>query len=393
MRRICAMVCLGLLIFGCASTHKPTPSLTPAPPAEESTEDSADHQVSLIEYLEKQAADGDALAQLRLGDLYLTGHGVEADDTLAVAWIRKAALQDQPDALILLGDLYMNGRAVEKDPSEALVWLTRAAEMGESRAQYRVGMVLLYGRGVPADQPAGVRWLRAAAEQGEAQAQYILGAAYKRGLGVQIDFSKTSYWYAKAATQGNVMAQNDYAAMLQDGKGMSGIPWLLPGGIRRQRSRATARRWGTWLGSTSRGWASRRIQRPHFAGRVWQMTQAMSVRPNSLLVSIWRATEYRKILQKPRFGIARRPRQGISIPRSNSRCCTGKVVASNRATRSISTGFSRQRRPATPRHRLRWDSNTFLARELPLTLNKRWSGCAKPLRRASYMRRPPSVAI
>ncbi len=124
MLRSCACFALLILTFGCA---------TKAP-------------LTQIRFLEQQANQGDALAQLRLGSLYLTGQGVEVDEALAAELVRKSADQGQPDAQILLAELYREGKGVQKDPEQTLRWMTLAAEQGIPRAQHAAGMMLLYGR-------------------------------------------------------------------------------------------------------------------------------------------------------------------------------------------------------------------------------------------------------
>jgi TPR repeat protein len=42
--------------------------------------------------VEQKADQGDAVAQLKLGIIYITGEGAPADDVLAAAWFRKAVV-------------------------------------------------------------------------------------------------------------------------------------------------------------------------------------------------------------------------------------------------------------------------------------------------------------
>jgi TPR repeat protein len=54
---------------------------------------------------QEQAADGDALAEWRLGVIYLDGQGVAKDLSTARAWLAKSAAQGNADAKSELGAL------------------------------------------------------------------------------------------------------------------------------------------------------------------------------------------------------------------------------------------------------------------------------------------------
>src|SRR5271156_2668971 len=76
------------------------------------------------------AENGDALAQVYLGLLYLNGEGVPANPALAVMWYRKAAAQGNAAAQHNLGWAYENGRGVPQDFAQAVAWYRKSAEKG-----------------------------------------------------------------------------------------------------------------------------------------------------------------------------------------------------------------------------------------------------------------------
>ena len=81
------------------------------------------------------AEQGNAEAQLRLGQMYEMGKGTAKDDTEAVAWYRLAADQDHPDAQFNLGYMYAHGLGVSANPVHALMWWRLASEKGHAMAQ------------------------------------------------------------------------------------------------------------------------------------------------------------------------------------------------------------------------------------------------------------------
>ena len=66
------------------------------------------------------AAQGNAVAQTRLGVMYENGQGVPQDYDKAVKWYRLAATQGYATAQINLAGMYVNGRAGPQDYNEAM---------------------------------------------------------------------------------------------------------------------------------------------------------------------------------------------------------------------------------------------------------------------------------
>jgi TPR repeat protein len=62
------------------------------------------------------------------------GRGVPQDDAAAVSWYRKAADQGDADAQVLLGQMYSMGRGVPQDYVIAHMWLNLAAASGDKVA-------------------------------------------------------------------------------------------------------------------------------------------------------------------------------------------------------------------------------------------------------------------
>jgi hypothetical protein len=84
---------------------------------------------------EAEAKQGNAEAQLQLGNCYVAGRGVNKDYKQAAYWLNKAAEQDVANAQFLIGLFYTLGYGVEIDYTKALYWLKKAAVQGHDGAQ------------------------------------------------------------------------------------------------------------------------------------------------------------------------------------------------------------------------------------------------------------------
>ena len=152
----------------------------------------------LIRPLAKQ---GDATAQLALGEMFDTGKGVPQDFGQAVLWYRKAADQGAPLAQLSLGMMYHAGEGVPQDYSKAAEWLRKAADQGNSEAQHALAVLYDNGRGVPKDSTQAALWYLKAAEQGDVEAQHSIGTDYYLGDGVPQDYVQAHMWFNVAASR------------------------------------------------------------------------------------------------------------------------------------------------------------------------------------------------
>lgn len=74
---------------------------------------------------------GDALAQTRLGELFLDGIGGEKDPRQAARWFLLAARKGQIDAQVTLGRMLVAGDEIEPNPVHGLMWLTIALKSAQ----------------------------------------------------------------------------------------------------------------------------------------------------------------------------------------------------------------------------------------------------------------------
>jgi len=97
--------------------------------------DRADSASALKVWLPR-AQEGDAAAQLQVGEIYEQGLGQPVDYPSALQWYRKAAAQGNPQAQLNLGHLYEKGLGVTADAGAALDWYRKAAGLEAAHLQF-----------------------------------------------------------------------------------------------------------------------------------------------------------------------------------------------------------------------------------------------------------------
>lgn len=147
-------------------------------------------------YREK-AEQGDADAQLMMGQIYAMGDVVAADMAQAFSWFMKAAQQDHAQAQFRIAEMYLYGQGVEQDFSHAQKWAEKSAQQGYADGEYLLGLLYAEGKGLPEDWNTAVTWLCRAAKKGNRKAVDLLDthalaeeASSREGEGVN-DWCKT----------------------------------------------------------------------------------------------------------------------------------------------------------------------------------------------------------
>ena len=100
--------------------------------------------------------------------------------TAVKEWTPLAEQGDAP-AQVYLGQMYERGLGVSQDYKTAVKWYTLAAEQGLAIAQYNLGVMYDKGEGVPLNYTTALREWKPLAEQGDASAQTNLGQMYDQG--------------------------------------------------------------------------------------------------------------------------------------------------------------------------------------------------------------------
>ncbi|WP_339674680.1 caspase family protein [uncultured Zhongshania sp.] len=98
--------------------------------------DRADYKTALKVWL-PSAEQGDAEAQLAVGEIFEKGLGTEPNYEVAIFWYQKAADQGNKSALFNLGTLYEQGLGVEKDRLQAINYYRQAWGIPEDSLIYQ----------------------------------------------------------------------------------------------------------------------------------------------------------------------------------------------------------------------------------------------------------------
>lgn len=131
----------------------------------------------------------------------------QGDYATALSLWRPLATQGNAEAQVLVGDSYWGREGVAQDRVEALRWYHMAADQGDMVAQYYLGYIYRNGdRRIPQSPVDAVLWYRLAAEQGQMLAQCDLGEMYAQGEGVSENLILAYKWFTLAAAQGDEKA-------------------------------------------------------------------------------------------------------------------------------------------------------------------------------------------
>lgn len=163
-----------------------------------------DNNAQFLSELEKNAEQGNADAQFKLGEHYIQLKNFEK----VRFWFRKAASQGHSLAQYFLYKMQddPNDDNITFNEEETLE-IIEMAEQGNARFQLALGRLYLYGENVQQDFKEAHYWIEKAAHQGYIQAQLQLATMYQSGWGIEQDMDKARFWYEKVAYQGDLEAQ------------------------------------------------------------------------------------------------------------------------------------------------------------------------------------------
>lgn len=90
--------------------------------------------------IQQMAQQGDALAQAKLGAMYILGRdGVDKDEQKAAEWMLKAAKQGLIEAEVVMAALYDRGMGVPQNVDMATQWYEKAAVKGHGASLALLG--------------------------------------------------------------------------------------------------------------------------------------------------------------------------------------------------------------------------------------------------------------
>jgi hypothetical protein len=157
-----------------------------------------------VNWYQKGADQGNAIAQFNLGRMYRTGQGVAQDYEQAAAWFRKAGEQGHVWAQSALGLMHEIGQGVARNYKQAVFWYQKAAEKGDAMAQFDLGRIYEIGQeGVAMDYVEAHKWWNIAETNGEERARKSRRAVERLMTPEQIAEAKrrASAWLEAQAKQ------------------------------------------------------------------------------------------------------------------------------------------------------------------------------------------------
>jgi len=178
----------------------------------------------LYAQLRQDALEHDADALNDLGWLWLDGHMLIANPSIALHLFRLAAADDLSEAFFNLGQLYTYGIVVDMDEKLAQRWLKKAFKGGIREAALEVAWLYdarnregnCVASRVEADNRKAFRWYRKAARAGDTAAYARLGKSYLEGNGVSRQVSKGLFWLQRAALGGDAAAADALEYFYED---------------------------------------------------------------------------------------------------------------------------------------------------------------------------------
>jgi uncharacterized protein len=195
-------------------------------------------------WLTKAADQGLLPAMIQLATWKLQPeHGFNVD--AAIVWYRKAGEQGDASAQVALGDIFSEDKFQHIDYPQAIGWYRKAAEHGRAAGQFGLGARYLLGQGVPRDLEEARRWLTPAANQGHPYAQFLLAKMFEAGEGGPVDVAAAAKYYELAANYGLAMAQYRLGLLLASDRShvtnmVSAYKWLVLAQDSVKESAATA---------------------------------------------------------------------------------------------------------------------------------------------------------
>lgn len=178
----------------------------------------------LYAQLRRAALEHDADALNDLGWLWLDGHTLIANPSIALHLFRLAAADDLSEAFFNLGQLYTYGIGVAIDEHMAQRWLKKAFKGGIREAALEVAWLYdardregsCAASRVEADYRKAFHWYRKAARAGDTAAFARLGKSYLEGNGVSRQVAKGLFWLQRAALSGDAAAADALEYFYED---------------------------------------------------------------------------------------------------------------------------------------------------------------------------------
>ncbi len=131
-----------------------------------------------------------------LGD-WVHGPG---DLASARSWYTRAANNGNGLAAVIAGSMYLDGEGGDIDAERGVALIQLGAELGEPAAMGSMALLLFNGAsGLAAEPLQAADWARRGAEAGDGESQFLYAYALATGDGTAQNFEQAYYWVRRAA--------------------------------------------------------------------------------------------------------------------------------------------------------------------------------------------------
>lgn len=113
-----------------------------------------------FKYLKLYADQGDAEAQLDVGNCYAEGRGIKQSYKDAFKYYKLSANQGNADAQFCVGQCWAEGKGTEQSQKEAFKYYKLSADQGNVDAQFRAGRYCAEGIGMKKDIEQAFKYLK-----------------------------------------------------------------------------------------------------------------------------------------------------------------------------------------------------------------------------------------
>lgn len=132
-----------------------------------------------VKQLIRAAQYGSGEAMVMVAVAHANGEGVEANEGMAMRWIREAIRFRNPQAYLVKSQWLRNGNMLEQDIERADYWLERAVKANYVPAIYEMAARMLRD---DINNEAAVDLLSEAADEGHLASMYLLARLYESGM-------------------------------------------------------------------------------------------------------------------------------------------------------------------------------------------------------------------
>ena len=177
-----------------------------------------------VAWLSKAAEQDDIGAKVLLAGALRLGLGVAPNPARAVSLYREATEQGDSAAMALLACCLRDGVGVPVNLAEAVVWMRKSAEAGNRDGATMHAQELIKGLNVPANPSEAWKWMQIAANLGQPEACTMVGDWHREGRAGPASASEAFRWYEKAAQLGSPRGTNSLGYSYQIGAGVTADP-------------------------------------------------------------------------------------------------------------------------------------------------------------------------